>query len=174
MDYRTKPTSREYLRDLVPFFRNLFKENDLTKPFPVLKALEHVPYVFEGTTVAILEDHEFPNNEMANCIIEDDGFTIQIRQSIYELAYKENNGAALGFICHEICHIFLYLIGFRPILSRSFSNNKIPAYCSVEWQTKAFCGEIMMPFEETKNMSEDEIVENYNVSRSFAKKRITY
>ena len=148
MDYRTKPTSREYLRNLVPLFRNLFKATDLTKPFPVLEALEQVPDVFDGTTVEILENHELPKNEMAYCIIEEDGCTIRVKQSIYDLAYKEKNGAALGFICHEICHVFLYAIGFRPILSRSFSNNEIPAYCSVEWQTKAFCGEVMMPFEE--------------------------
>lgn len=174
MDYKTKPTSREKLRSLVCIFRKLFEAEDLTQPFPVLQALEKLPSVFDGSIFEIVEDYELPKNEKANCMIDDDGCIIRIKQSVYDSAFKDNQGAARGFICHELCHVFLYFIGFRPILSRSFSNNEIPAYCSVEWQTKAFCGEVMMPYEETKNLSEDEIVKKYIVSNAFAEKRKTY
>lgn len=51
---------------------------------------------------------------------------------------------------------------------------KLPAYCSVEWQTKALCGEVMMPYEQTKNMTQREIMEKYQVSKGFAKTRRHY
>ena len=51
---------------------------------------------------------------------------------------------------------------------------KLPAYCSVEWQTKALCGEVMMPYEQTKNMTQREIMEKYQVSKGFAKTRQHY
>lgn len=174
MDYRTKPTSRVFLRLLAPWLRSLFGVYDMAQPFPVLQALEMLPDVFDETTVEIVEDDEMPYCEKANCVVEDEGFTIKIKQSVYDSAYKDGNGAALGFICHEICHVFLYKVGFQPIMSCSFANNAIPAYCSVEWQTKALCGEVMMPYEATKNLSEEQIVQQFKVSKAFAKKRKTY
>lgn len=175
MDYRTKPISRKILRDLATVFRNIFNVTDLSKPFPVLEILEKVPDVFKGTTIEIVDDSELPKNWKAACTIEDgDSFTIKIKESVYNSAYTKKDGASLGFILHEICHVFLFLMGFKPILARSFSNNIIPAYCSVEWQAKALCGEVMMPYEETKDLTEEEICRNYNVSTGFAGKRKKY
>ncbi len=109
---------------------------------------------------------------MARCIPNDQGgFTIEIKESIYVGAYEKQIGAFLGFICHEICHIFLFRIGFTPIFERSFENNELPAYCSVEWQAKALCAEVMIPYEETKGMSVSSIENTYHVSKAFAKNR---
>lgn len=59
-------------------------------------------------------------------------------------------------------------------MERSFNNNELPAYVSVEWQAKALCGEVMMPYEATKNMSTEEIVNKYGVSKSSAQYRKKY
>lgn len=67
---------------------------------------------------------------------------------------------------------FLFEIGFKPIYSRSFSKGEIPAYRSVEWQAKALCGEVMIPYEESQGLKKSEIIEKYNVSEAFAKYRL--
>ena len=109
---------------------------------------------------------------MAQCTPNDQGgFTIEIKESVYAGAYENQIGAFLGFICHEICHIFLFRIGFTPIFERSFENNELPAYCSVEWQAKALCAEVMIPYDETEGMSASLIENTYHVSKAFAKNR---
>ena len=172
MDYKTKPTSRKKLREFSKIFRHLFGLNEI-EPIPVLFILERLPDVLGGTTYTVVEDCDLPKHIPARCYLDNENFVIEIKRSIYEGAYN-NLGWCRGIICHEICHVFLYKIGFTPIWERSFENNELPAYCSVEWQTKALCGEVMMPYEQTKNMSQNKIMENYGVSRGFAKTRKRY
>lgn len=173
MDYQTKPTSRKKLRVLSKVFRAIFGLNEI-ELVPVLKMLEKLPDVLGGTNYIVVEDWELPENIPARCYLVEGGhFVIEIKNSIYMGAYK-NIGWCRGIICHEICHVFLYKIGFTPIWERSFENNELPAYCSVEWQTKALCGEVMMPYEQTKNMTQREIMEKYQVSKGFAKTRQHY
>lgn len=168
MDYATKPLTRKQIRVLALWYRELF-EVPPTGPFPVLDALEKLPDVFENSNYQVVEDEELSPKIMAQCSPNDEGgFTIKIKESIYEGAYENNTGAFLGFINHEICHVFLFEIGFTPVYERSFENNTIPAYRSVEWQAKALDGEVMIPYEECKNMDEKEIIEKYHVSKSFA------
>lgn len=174
MDYITKPTSRIKLRRLSKLFREIFGV-EMGGEFPVLYALERVRDIFEGSTFEILPDNMLPKNTPARCKkIEDDAYIIEIKESIYRGAYEQHIGAYLGFICHEICHLFLFAIGHTPIYERSFKNFEIPAYESVEWQAKALCGEVMMPYEETRNMSIEDIMNNYGVSKGFAEKRKKY
>ena len=112
---------------------------------------------------------------MANCKAnEDGGYTIVIKDSVYDGAYRCGSGACLGFICHELCHVFLFFIGFTPIFEISFENNILPAYCSVEWQAKALCGELMIPYEESKGLTSKEIQRKYGVSKGFAKTRLRH
>lgn len=48
-------------------------------------------------------------------------------------------------------------------------NREIKPYESMEWQAKALAGEIMMPYEDTANMSVKDIMNIYGVSKGFAK-----
>lgn len=171
MDYETKPTSRNDLRQYSKLLRKLFKVSE-NGVFPVLSVLERVPDVFSGSRVEIVEDKVLSPKTMARCYPNNEGgFTIEIKESVYVGAYEKQIGAFLGFICHEICHVFLFYIGFTPICERSFDDNEIPAYCSVEWQAKALCVEVMIPFEESKSMTLKEITARYHVSKAFASKR---
>jgi len=137
-----------------------------------LEALDKVSDIFENCNYIIVPDKKLPPKTMAQCIQNDmDGFTIEIKESVYVGAYEKRIGAFLGFICHEICHIFLFAIGFTPIYARSVENNVIPPYRSVEWQAKALCAEVMIPFEESKGMKEEEIIRKYMVSKAFAQNR---
>ena len=108
MDYMTKPISRATLRGLAPYVRKLFGILP-TGSFPVLEALEKVPDVFEGSSFAIVEDMKMPKTTPARCtLMEGGGFLIEIQESVYRGAYENHTGAYLGFICHEICHLFLF------------------------------------------------------------------
>ena len=168
MDYLTKPTSRNDIRRFARIFREVF-DVPAGGRFPVLEALEQVPYVFKGSTYEIVEDSKLPAKTMAHCFPNNaGGYTIQIKESVYNGAYEKHIGAFLGFICHEICHLFLFYIGFTPIHARSFNEHELPCFRSVEWQCKALTGEVMIPYNESKGMSEDEIVRTYHVSKAFA------
>ena len=171
MDYKTKSTSRRDLRCYSQILRKIFKV-PLTGAFPVLEVLDKISDVFKDCNYEIVDDKKLSPQTMARCTPNDQGgFTIEIKESIYVGAYEKQIGAFLGFICHEICHIFLFRIGFTPIFERSFENNELPAYCSVEWQAKALCAEVMIPYEETKCMSITSIENTYHVSKAFARNR---
>lgn len=171
MDYITKPATRKSLRQYAVVFRKLFDVGE-AEPFPVLDALEKLPDVFEGCTYLVVEDDAFPKNVVAQCTKnEGKGFTIEIKRLVYDGA-KQGIGAYLGFILHEMSHIFMYEIGYRPILQRAFAD--APLYCQVEWQVKAITGEIAMPYESTKGMSVAEIMNTYHVSKGFARRRLHY
>lgn len=171
MDYITKAAGRKRLRRYGPIFRGLF-DVPLTGRFPVLEALEKLPDVFEGSSYIVVADEEMPKNVVAQCEKnEKEGFIIRIKQSVYDGAYR-GIGAYLGFILHEMVHVFMYEIGYTPILQRSFGD--VPKYCYVEWQVKALTGEIAMPYEETKGKSVQELMKQYNVSKGFAEARQRY
>lgn len=59
-------------------------------------------------------------------------------------------------------------------MTRSFDNGEIPAYCSAEWQAKALCGEVMVPYEASIGMSKEEIIAKYHVSKGIANYRQKY
>lgn len=171
MDYLTKPTSRKELRMLATFFRKLF-DAPPNGAFPVLESLEKFGTVFPGSNYEVVDDNALPANEPARCEINDNGtFTIKIRNNVYDGAYEHNIGAYRDIIVHELCHAFLFKAGFTPIFSRSFKNKTIPPYRSVEWQAKALCGEVMLPYDETVGLSIEELVSKYGVSDSEAEFR---
>lgn len=171
MNYITKPTNRTRLRQYSDVFRKLF-DAQKGEPFPVLASLERLPDIFRGSSCIVVKDDVLPKNVPAQCTKNDgNGFTIEVKQTVYDGARK-GVGAYLGFILHEMVHIFMYEIGYRPILQRSFK--EAPVYCQVEWQVKALTGEIAMPYENTKDMSVSEIIKTYHVSKGFATARKKY
>lgn len=171
MDYLTKPATREQLREFASIFRELF-EIPLTGRFPVLEVLEKFQSKFSAFHYEVVEDDELPISIPAQCEVTGDGsFEMKIRQSIYDGAYKKGIGAYRDHILHELCHVFLYSIGFTPVIQRSFRNGTIPNYCSSEWQAKALCGEIMIPYEESNDLTAEEIQKEYGVSKAQAEYR---
>ena len=58
----------------------------------------------------------------------------------------------------------MYTLGYTTIMQRSLKNGEIVNYTSSEWQAKAICGEVMIPFEETVSLSASEIAKEYGVS----------
>lgn len=176
MDYITKPVSRAALRKISAVVREAFECKSDNEPFPVLDALEMLSDVVPNSTYIIVEDCDLPKNVFAQCRqTSNGGFIIEIKQTVYDGAYRDKNTAFLCFICHEICHIVLFYLGFTPISERSISDDtEVERYRRVEWQAKALCGEVTIPYEATQGMSVREIVERYHVTEASAKYRIKH
>ncbi len=173
MDYITKPTSRAALRKFSKIIRVIFGCRSDDEPFPVLQALEKLPDIIENTNYEIVNDKELPAKVFAQCLSKPDGgFKIEIKQTVYDGACYDDNHAFLCFICHEICHILLFCIGFTPVSARAFGDTDIEPFRSVEWQAKALTGEVMIPFDASKGMTSNEIVEKYHVTKQSADYRV--
>ncbi len=174
MDYLTKPISRKSLRVIAKFFREIFCL-PLDGKIDVISLLDEICQTLDNVSYSVVDDNMLPANIPACCQCDETGvFTIYIKSSVYMGAWQNNVGGYRNHIMHEMCHVFLYKIGYTPILSRSFKNNEIAAYCSAEWQAKALCGEIMMPYEATKNLSAIEIASKFGVSIESAQIRKKY
>ena len=167
MDYKTKPTSREELRGIARFVRKLFKCKNKYR-FDVMDAFEKIPSVIPAVTCLVVEDDEIEGDIPARCVPDFEGhYTIEVKSSIYDGA-AECIGGYRAHILHEICHAILCLLGFTPILDRAFKNNELKPFESMEWQAKALCGEILMPYEETEGLSVRQIRHLCQVSRESA------
>ena len=102
MDFRTRPLTRIQVINLSCILRTLF-DISLTGPFPILQLLDRISEVFPGSRYEIVDDSQMPASTMANCKAnEDGGYTIVIKDSGYDGAYRCGSGACLGFICHEL------------------------------------------------------------------------
>jgi hypothetical protein len=109
----------------------------------------------------------------AQCEKTDDGWLIQIKESVYKGAYEKKTGGHRMHIMHEIMHPFADKLGFRPIFSRKLTKDT-PVYRRLEWIVMALAGEVMMPYAATANRSAKEIMETYGVSKAAAEMRLKY
>lgn len=170
MDYKTKPTSREELRSIARCVRKLFKCNNKFR-FNVMTTFEKMPVIFPSVTCTVVEDDEIEGDVPARCIPDfESHYTIEVKSSIYEGA-AAGVGGYRAHILHEICHAILCMLGFTPILGRAFKNKELKPFESMEWQAKALCGEIMMPYEKTEGLSVKQIQHLCQVSRESAELR---
>lgn len=173
MDYETRPLNRTTIRNIGKVVRKVFGCKSDNEPFPTLEALEKLPDIVPNSSFEVVNDEELPANVFACCFPKTDGgYVIQIKQTVYDGAVYDINPAFICFICHEICHVILFCLGFTPISNCAINNNKIPAYKSVEWQAKALCGEVTIPYEATIGMKPKEIAQKYNVTEASAKYRV--
>ncbi|MGN0405350.1 MAG: ImmA/IrrE family metallo-endopeptidase [Bariatricus sp.] len=88
--------------------------------------------------------------------------TMRIRSDVYERAVKGVPRDRFT-LCHELGHYLLH----RPEMM-SYARGEVPRYCNPEWQANTFAGELMAPYNLTKNMSVDEIMKRCGMSRQAA------
>lgn len=170
MDYQTRPITREEIRKYAQIFRKFFEYDEISS-FDPIRELDRIHSVMNDVSYEVVADDELPKNVPAVCELDVDGrFVIKIKETVYLGAVAGIGGYRMD-ITHEIAHAFLYKLGYRPIMNRSFRNNTIPAYKSSEWQAKALAGEIMIPFEASKGMDEKEKMDTFHVSFAAASYR---
>lgn len=174
MDYETKATSRKELRLYAKLFRSIcgFSENE---PIDPIKLLDRLPELegFEDVRYEIVYNNELPGNVPAQCEKDEFGWLIQIKESTYTRAFEKNSGGDRMHIMHEIMHPFVDKLGFKPFFTRQLTK-ETPLFRRLEWIVMALAGEIMMPYEVTKNISIEELMNTYGVSKAAARKRSTY
>lgn len=174
MDYETSLIlSRVKIRKIASFIRK--KLSIKTIRFPVMRVLELFVTEYDDILCyTVEEDTSFKNGVMAELsMINDYRYCIRIRESVYNDA-SVGGRASTGFVCHELCHfILVHILGIKPkkyfdlngiAYARQIYGWSIPAYKSMEWQAKALCGELMIPYEECKNYDLKTIIEETNSS----------
>lgn len=174
MDYETKPTCRKDLQLYAKLFRSICGLNGVEPVDPVY-LLDRLPD-FEGfgnVRYDIVNDNELPGNVPAQCIKNQDGYLIQIKDSVYMGAYEKKIGGHRMHIMHEIMHVFADKLGFHPVFARKLTK-ETPFYCRLEWIVMALAGEVMMPYEATQKMSVALLMRTYGVSKAAAEKRQKY
>ncbi|MDY5355461.1 MAG: ImmA/IrrE family metallo-endopeptidase [Eubacteriales bacterium] len=174
MDYEIKPTSRHELRLYAKLFRSIcgFSQDEPIDPIPLLDRLPDLEG-FEDVRYEVVYNNVLPGNVPAQCIPCEDGYLIQIKESVYLGALEKRTGGHRMHIVHEIMHPYLDKLGFKPIYSRQLTPD-VPQYRRLEWAVMAIAGEVMMPYEASKGMTEKDLIKIYGVSSKAAKKRLTY
>jgi hypothetical protein len=173
MDYRTKPISRDDIRGIAAIIRRLFKCR--TKYyFDVINAFELMPAYFPNVTTEVVSDDDPELTDVPATTVPDmnGSYCIKIKESVYEGAYTKKIGGYRNHIMHEMCHVILFILGFTPYFDRAYRNNELKPYESIEWQAKALAGEILIPYESTKNLTAKQIVTKCKVSKDAALKRL--
>lgn len=175
MDYRTKPITRKEIRNIARFIRRLFKCRNKYY-FDVINAFEQLPFIFNNVITEVVSDNDPELGKAPSTIIPDmkGKYTIKIKQYVYEGAYFHKIGGYRNHIMHEICHLFLFLLGYLPHFDRVYKNNELKNYESVEWQAKALAGEVLIPFENTKGLTAKQIMKKCKVSKDAANKRLSF
>ncbi len=174
MDYEIRPTSRNELRLYAKLFRSIcgFSEDEPIDPIFLLERLPDLED-FEDVGYVVVYNDALPVDVPAQCALSENGYLIQIKESVYNDARLKKAGGPRMHVMHEIMHVYLDKLGFTPIYSRRLTSD-VPPYRQLEWAVKAITGETMMPYEATKEMSEKEMMETYGVSEMAAEKRKTY
>ena len=174
MDFVIKATNRHELRLYSKLFRSIcgFTEDEPIDPVELPDRLPDLEG-FGDVRYEVVYNNVLPGNVPARCIPDDNGYLIQIKESVYLGALEKKTGGYRMHIMHEIMHSFLDKLGYRPIYERQLTKDT-PVYCRLEWAVKAIAGEVMIPYNATRDMSEKEIVSFYGVSPAAAKKRKTY
>lgn len=172
MDYATKPTNREELRAIARWFCHLFGVRNKFK-FPVMEVFERFHSKFPNCITTVVDDGDLPEGIPARGQLMMDGtYVIQVADSVYRGA-ANGVGGYRAHILHEMCHyVLMFVFGFTPIFQRDVYAENVPCYERVEWQAKALCGEIMIPYDETRGMTVRQIMKKCQVSEDAAEKKI--
>ena len=175
MDYLTKGISREDIRSIARWFREINGTKNKLR-FDSVGAFESFPLYFPNVTTEIVQDDdgsEFSIDSPGTCIPDMNGnYRILIREKTYNDASR-GVGGPRSHLVHEMSHAILCMLGFTPVLERSYKNGEIcPCYKSMEWQAKALTGEIMVPYERTIGMTARQIKHYCKVSKDCAEMRL--
>lgn len=176
MDYEIKPTSRKKLRLFAKLFRSIcgVSQKEPIDPIVILERLRDLEG-FEDVGYEIVYNNGLEGNVPAQCLKNNDGYVIQIKEKVYLGAYEKRTGGDRMHIMHEIMHVYLDKLGFEPMIcARRQLSKDVPPYRSLEWATMAIAGEVMMPYEFTTGMETAELMNIYGVSKAAAEKRQKY
>ncbi|MBP2057931.1 hypothetical protein J2Z60_001106 [Lactobacillus colini] len=162
--YIAHPVSRTSLRLVAEELKKKLNIS-VTKPYvDVVMILDRLSEIDSSFNYEIVEDWQLDEHVQAMTNVE--AKTIYIKSSVYEDACQ-GIGKDRMSIAHEIGHILLHRDVIQmPVLYRYDGSLKL--YQKPEWQAECFAAELLMPYEQIKNMSVEEIMISCGVSRPAA------
>lgn len=159
---KVKPRSKSSIAGLAGAFRRKVCKTEDTDCLDILKVLELVLPKLTG------EEFEFfpLDNELmgdTEAAMSPDRMKMCIRQDVYD-ALHEGDLRARFTIAHELGHFVLHE---GVALARgNAKDHKI--YEDSEWQANCFAAELLAPINQCIDMTEDEIMEKFHISRQCA------
>lgn len=166
--FEVKPESRKDLRALARDVRLLLGINPCQLYIDITRVLEKISELDPNFSFEIVDNDELKYDVQAQTDIVKD--KILIKESVYMGAIR-NVGRDRMTIAHELLHLILHQPSSLTLYRR---NGEIPIYKNPEWQAECFAGELLMPYERIKNMSESEIVDKCKVSQIAAHYQLTH
>lgn len=108
MDYEIRPTNRKELRIYASFFRSIggYSAEEAIDPIVLFDKLPDMDG-FKDVRYEVVYNDVLKGNVPAQCIPSDDGYLIQIKESVYQGAYERKVGGHRMHIMHEIMHSYL-------------------------------------------------------------------
>lgn len=160
--FEAVPESREDLRSLAESVRMRLGIAIDKKYIDITWVLERLYILNSKYSYEIVTDDQLEAGVQAQTDIKKN--SIYIKESVYEGAIQ-NNGRDRMTIAHEILHLILHQPNVLTFYRRI---DDLPAYKNPEWQAECFAGELLMPYKQVKDMTEEEIVEQCQVSKRAA------
>lgn len=159
---KCRPTSKEKLRSIAKNIRKLY--NVSTIYFPIYDILEKNHD--EGTLtyeVVADDDNILLKNELAKYLLDER--TIIMKECVYKEFVKDIERTRFT-LTHEFSHyVLLTVLGWEI----TFQETPLEAaYYSPEWQANTLTVELLCPYEETKNFTLKQLMEECHISEECA------
>lgn len=156
------PTSKEKLRNIAKKVRALYNVKDIY--FPIYDILES--NFDEGTLmyeVVEEDDSRLLKDELAKYLLEEQ--RILIKEPVY-LELLNDIGRSRFTLTHEFAHyILLTVMGFEV----EFQEEPLTAaYFNPEWQANTLAAELLCPYEETKDFTLQQLMDECHISEECA------
>jgi Zn-dependent peptidase ImmA (M78 family) len=156
------------IREVIHNIKELLGIQDLLR-VPLVFLLDNVlPGLFPDYKFLIVSKDDLGKGQYAyTSHIEK---VMKIREDVYMDACN-GIARALFTIAHELGHLFLH---DREGFEFSRLEMTVPPYMRAEWQANYFAAEFLMPSKLILDMTEEEIVENCNVSQTAARLQLKH
>lgn len=166
--FEATPESRENLRCLAKMVRKELGIASDEKYIDITWILERLDVLDLEYSYEIVTDEQLAVGVQAQTDVITS--TIYIKESVYEGAVQ-NNGRDRMTIAHEILHLLLHQPASLTLYRRT---DDLPVYKNPEWQAECFAGELLMPYDQIKDMTVEEIIEQCKVSERAAQYQKTH
>ena len=171
---RVTPMKRSEIRIYAMRIRKLlgYKDNDFI----------HAPKLFDSLSILFSDlglDFDFRIMPDVHEVFfeKEEAYTdvssgiIYIKESVMEEACRRSFRRGAFTLIHELGHYLLHYVQNDVKLTYVEDDICVPPYCDPEWQADTFASEFLMPFNECKKLSIEEIRKMYHVSRKAAEVR---
>lgn len=158
---KAHPMSRNDITTAANYFRGILDLSD-DEYFPIVEFIEWVLPQIQPDFILEIETHE----TMAGCygLTYPSQHRMIIREDVYQKAI-EGIPRDRFTLSHELGH---YVLHKENKVALARTNEIIPAYADPEWQANAFAADILIPMNGINDLTIDEIVKQYRVSRQAA------